>query len=282
MRTIIQYEDKHIIVAYKPAGLATQTARVGQADMVSELKNYLKGGFVGVVHRLDQPVEGLLVFAKTKPAAAALSRQLENGVLNKHYYAVVCGKPECERGELVDYLRKTADNRAEIVDVGRMVMENPEAETEWNVVAGQKTATERKEVVKRKAVTEQHAVAKQMDMGDAKLARLQYEVLVYSKQAGISLLDIHIETGRFHQIRAQMAHAGLPLLGDAKYGTSRSAELSREYNVRNVALCACELECMHPVTGKALHFTVEPQGTIFHCEDFGKRIQRTNITKIGI
>ena len=228
MRMVIQYEDKHIIVAYKPAGLATQTARVGQADMVSELKNYLKGGFVGVVHRLDQPVEGLLVFAKTKSAAAELSRQLEEGVLNKHYYAAVCGKPECERGELVDYLRKTADNRAGIVETERMAV----------------------------------------DLEGAKLAKLQYEVLAHSEQAGISLLDIHIDTGRFHQIRAQMANAGLPLLGDAKYGTPRSAELSREYNVRTVALCACELECVHPVTGEVLHFTVEPQGTIFHCEDF--------------
>ena len=232
MRTVIQYEDKHIIVAYKPAGLATQTARVGQADMVSELKNYLKGGFVGVIHRLDQPVEGLLVFAKTKSAAAALSRQLENGTLNKRYYAVVCGKPECERGELVDYLRKTADNRAEIVDAGRIVE----------------------------------------DLGGAKLAKLQYEVLACSEQAGISLLDIHIDTGRFHQIRAQMAHAGLPLLGDVKYGTPLSAELSRENNVRNVALCACELECVHPVTGEALHFTVEPQGKIFHYFEHGYSI----------
>lgn len=226
MRTVIQYEDKHIIVAYKPAGLATQTAKVGQADMVSELKNYLKGGYVGVVHRLDQPVEGLLVFAKTKAAAAALSRQLEEGILNKHYYAVVCGKPECERGELVDYLRKTSDNRAEIVDVN------------------------------------------QAGAADAKPARLQFEVLAQSEQADISLLGIHIDTGRFHQIRAQLAHAGHPLLGDIKYGTEVSSQLGRKYGVRNVALCACELECIHPVTGERLHFTVEPRGEIFHFFDW--------------
>lgn len=226
MRTVIQYEDEHIIIAYKPAGLATQTARVGQPDMVSELKNHLKGGYVGVVHRLDQPVEGLLVFAKTKPAAAALSGQLEKGVLNKHYCAVVCGKPECEQGELVDYLRKTSDNRTEIVDVD------------------------------------------QAEAADAKPARLQFEVLAQSEQADISLLGIHIDTGRFHQIRAQMAHAGHPLLGDIKYGTDLSSQISRKYGVRNVALCACELECVHPVTGELIHFIVEPQGETFHCFDW--------------
>lgn len=221
MHTVIRYEDEHIIVAYKPAGFATQTAKVGQADMVSELKNHLKGGYVGVVHRLDQPVEGLLVFAKSKAAAATLSSQLEKGILNKHYYAVVCGKPECGKGELMDYLRRTADNRAEIVDVT-----------------------------------------------DAKLAKLQFEVLAQSEQKGISLLNIHITTGRFHQIRAQMAHAGFPLLGDVKYGTDTSGKLSREYGVRNVALCAYELECMHPATGETIHFTVEPKGEIFHCFDW--------------
>lgn len=242
MHTVIRYEDEHIIVAYKPTGLATQTAKVGQADMVSELKNHLKGGYVGVVHRLDQPVEGLLVFAKSKTAAAALSSQLQKGILNKHYYAVVCGKPECGKGELVDYLRRTADNRAEIVDMERVDM------------TGAKPA----------GMTGD----KHVNVTDAKIAKLQFEVLAQSEQKGISLLDIHITTGRFHQIRAQMAHAGFPLLGDVKYGTDTSGQLSREYGVRNVALCAYELECVHPATGETLHFTVEPKGEIFHCFDW--------------
>lgn len=225
MNTVIQYEDRQIIVAYKPAGFAAQTARVGQADMVSELKNHLKGGYVGVVHRLDQPVEGLLVFAKSKSAAAALGRQLEKGILNKHYYAVVCGKPECVEGELENYLYKTADNRADIVD------------------------------------------AAQADLREAKPAKLQFEVLEESEEKEISLLKIHIDTGRFHQIRAQMAYAGFPLLGDAKYGTDISARLSRECGVRNVALCAYKLECLHPVSGEKLHFTARPMGEIFRCFD---------------
>ena len=74
MQKNIVYEDGSMIVVYKPAGIATQTARIGQGDMVSELKNYLSGKpegwgkgepYLGVVHRLDQPVSGILVFAKT-------------------------------------------------------------------------------------------------------------------------------------------------------------------------------------------------------------------------
>lgn len=231
MRTSIQYEDKDILVVYKPAGLATQTARVGQADVVSELKNYVKGGYVGVVHRLDQPVEGLLVFGKSKEAAAALTAQLSKGTLNKRYYAVICGQPDTPKGELVDYLIKTPDNRAVVTKPGQ----------------------------------------------DAKRAVLNYEILdgvpmepklnpennSSSRDVIISLADIHIETGRFHQIRAQMSHAGLPLLGDQKYGTEASIQVSRILNVRNVALCACELTLEHPKTHKKLNFQVKPQGIIF-------------------
>ena len=119
MKTEILYEDNSILVIRKPAGLAVQSAGIGQADVVSELKSHLaklpdagrpgpgKGEpYLGIVHRLDQPVEGLLVFAKDKKAAAALSKQLAEGALNKHYYAVLCGYPDCPEGDLVDYLRK--------------------------------------------------------------------------------------------------------------------------------------------------------------------------------
>jgi len=121
LRTKIIYEDAQVLVAYKPAGLATQTSKVGQADMVSELKNYLsavqkgKTPYLGVVHRLDQPVEGLLVFAKTKQTAASLTKQLAQGALNKQYYAVICGNPPTEEGELVDYLYKDAAGKAVVV-----------------------------------------------------------------------------------------------------------------------------------------------------------------------
>ncbi len=220
MRAGIEYEDSHIIVAYKPAGFAVQTAKVGQPDMVSELKNHIKSGYLGIVHRLDQPVEGLLVFAKTREAAAALTRQLGSGTLHKHYYAVVCGVPATERDELSDYLIRCPDRRAEVVP------------------------------------------AKQAQSQGAKQAVLRYRLL--EAQNGVcSLLDIHIDTGRFHQIRVQLSHAGLPILGDMKYGTEKSDQVSRELSVSSVALCACELAFLHPASGEKLCFRTVPRGAVF-------------------
>ena len=107
----ILHEDSDIIVCHKPAGIATQTAKVGQADMVSEITNYLaskegasgKSLHVSVVHRLDQPVEGILVFAKNKQAAADLSRQAAGKDMKKEYLALVCGKDMPRTGELTDF-----------------------------------------------------------------------------------------------------------------------------------------------------------------------------------
>ena len=222
MKTRIIYEDKHLLVCYKPAGLATQTAKVGQQDVVSELKNYLKQPYLGVIHRLDQPVEGLLVFAKEKQTAAALTARLADGTLNKQYYAVLCGKPDQTEGRLVDYLAKE--------------------ETTGN------------------------AVVVDQDFGSGKEARLSYRTLgdcVLSTGETLSLADIHIETGRFHQIRVQMSHAGYPLIGDSRYGNQESLAVSKALLCRNVALCAYHLSVKHPVSGKDLKFTVSPEGRIF-------------------
>ena len=115
MRTKIVHEDRDILVCHKPAGLAVESAAIGRMDMVSELKNYLKSPYLGVVHRLDQPVEGLLVFAKNPKVAGMLSKQLQQNTLHKEYYAVVCGKPDNEAGRLVDYLQK--DNKTRMAKV---------------------------------------------------------------------------------------------------------------------------------------------------------------------
>ncbi len=120
MKERILYEDKEIIVCHKPAGIATQTGQTRQKDMVSEIKNYLESNpYLGVVHRLDQPVEGILVFAKTPFAAKELSRQLTGNLLHKQYDAVVLGEGFSESRELVDYLKKKAEtNRSEITNMG--------------------------------------------------------------------------------------------------------------------------------------------------------------------
>lgn len=212
MRIKIIYEDNHIIIIHKPAGLATQTSHIGQQDVVSELKNHLKSPYLGIIHRLDQPVEGLLVFAKTKDAAAKLTKQLSAGTLNKQYYAVICGKPSEDEGRLVDYLIKEGNS-------GRIG---------------------------------------QPEEADAKKAVLQYRIMKEINK-DCSLADIYIETGRFHQIRLQLSHAGCPILGDLKYGSEVSIELSRKYGVKNVALYAYSIQLQHPMTGKKLEFSFQPE-----------------------
>lgn len=188
MEPDIIYEDRDLIVCHKPAGIATETKSVGQQDMVSLLKNYRaergEAPYLGVVHRLDQPVEGLLVFAKTQKAAANLSGQVKSRAIGKHYYAMAVGNSK-EGGSLVgkslrltDYL--LADKRANRSTV----------------------------------VPEGTPQAKQAVL----------DCRVIGQRGERVCFDIRLHTGRHHQIRVQMAHHGWPLLGDTKYGVSRGQE----------------------------------------------------------
>lgn len=224
----ILYEDKNIIVCCKKAGTAVQTARLGEPDMETALKNYLKSSYIGIVHRLDQPVEGILVFAKTKNAAAGLSRQSREQIMNKKYYAaVLLEKADAAKGEniLVNYLRK--ENKG---NISRVI--NP-------------------------------------DKGEGKRSELSYKIIKTMKilqpedEGGTALLRIQLKTGRHHQIRVQMAHAGMPILGDGKYGNEKSKAYSREKRIENIALCAYCLEFFHPVTGKKMIFHIMPSGKAF-------------------
>lgn len=244
MQTKILYEDNYIMVAHKPAGIAVQAGRVGQADVESELKNYLaaKGGvpaasgkpYLGIVHRLDQPVEGLLVFAKTPKAAAALNRQLAGDSFGKDYLAVVCGKPEPKKQVLTDYIKKEG---------GTAIICPLPATGGTAPLEPSKTGKP----------------------GIPKKAELSYEVLTTKsvEEEEISMLAVRLKTGRFHQIRAQLSHAGYPLLGDAKYGSEKSCRVSQNLQVRNVALCAVHLLFYHPVTGEKKEYTVSPGQPVF-------------------
>lgn len=233
----ILYEDQDIIVCHKPAGIATQTARVGQADMVSEVKNYLartrKVPYVGVVHRLDQPVEGILVFAGNKQAAAALGRQITENCMEKYYYAVVCGSGYQESGVLTDYLVK--DGRT---NISRIVP--PE-------VKGAK-----------KAVLEYEILS-----GRIPVAAFTEQNTSMAALAGIRLL-----TGRHHQIRVQMSSAGMSLFGDYKYGDAQTVELSEHLHVKEIALCAGRLSFTHPRTGRRMEYKIRPEGKIFQVQEF--------------
>lgn len=233
MKPRIIYQDNAIVVAYKPAGLATQTAKVGQPDMVSELKKILKVRYLGVVHRLDQPVEGLLVFALTQEVAAKLTKQLAGGTLNKQYYAAVSGKLSSPKGTLVDYLIKTKDNLAQVV-TGR-----------------EPSYPDAKKAVLHYKIVEEVQKPTRPEGGGALEEKAVPEMLQ------VGLADINIETGRFHQIRCQMAHAGMPLLGDLKYGKNTGI------NIRSVALCAYKLVFQHPTTGKRMSYEISPENPAF-------------------
>ncbi len=105
----IIYEDKYILIYNKPAGIAVQTGRITEVDLESEIRNYLArpgsgNPYLGLVHRLDQPVEGLVLFAKTGEAAALLSKMIGNDGIVKKYMAVVEGRPKTSEGELKDFI----------------------------------------------------------------------------------------------------------------------------------------------------------------------------------
>lgn len=113
MNPAILYEDKDIIVCIKPAGTPTQSSSIGTPDMVSILKNHIyksspqkQPPYLAVIHRLDQPVEGLLVFAKNPASAKNLNKQLTEYGFGKHYRAILTGTPPSPEGDLIDFLIK--------------------------------------------------------------------------------------------------------------------------------------------------------------------------------
>lgn len=119
IRDWILYEDQHIIVCQKAAGIAVQTARMSQMDMESALKNYLQSPYLAVIHRLDQPVRGVLVFGKTPLAAKKLNAQVMEHSLGKYYLAEVDGVIPDDTGTLEDYLLKDArTNTSKVVNKG--------------------------------------------------------------------------------------------------------------------------------------------------------------------
>lgn len=220
MIEIIQ-EDKDIIICRKPAGVPVQTAKFGQSDMVSRLKNYRAGKKevpeIYVVHRLDQPVEGVMVFAKNQKSAASLSKQIQQKSVDKYYCAVVEGVPEPLQGTLEDYLLR-------------------DGKSNTSKVVNQETKGAKRAVL---------------------YYRVLQEMIVEEQDKKRSLLEIRLETGRHHQIRVQMAHAGHPLVGDKKYNPNCAT------GYMPIGLCSIGLAFKHPITGKQLEFSIEPAGEAF-------------------
>lgn len=106
----ILYEDKHILCLEKPQGVPSQSDKTKDEDLMSQAMDYLKlkveKPYIGLIHRLDRPVGGVMVFAKNEFVNKELSKQVQLRQTNKEYLAVVCGKPEQDTAILVDYLKK--------------------------------------------------------------------------------------------------------------------------------------------------------------------------------
>lgn len=188
MKITVLYEDNHIIAVVKPAGVLTQGDSSGEKSLMDMVKEYLKekykkpgNVFLGLVHRLDKPVQGIVLFAKTSKGASRLSEQFRNHTIQKTYYAVVVGKPVEKQGTLKEKVKK--------------ISFFAEAFTE-------KSDKELLEEIKKATKT--------------RTAELSYEVTKSNDK--YSLLKIMPKTGRFHQIRVQMSQLGHPILGDKKYG----------------------------------------------------------------
>ena len=216
----ILYEDNHVIVVKKEPNIPSQADKTEDIDMLTIIKEYLKekynkpgNVYLGLVHRLDRPVGGVMVFAKTSKAASRLSNQVREKIFKKKYLAVVDGKFETSNGILEDYLYKDERN-----NISKVVNK---------------------------------------DKKNSKIAKLEYEVLTYNQVKDLSLVKIKLYTGRHHQIRVQLAHAGHSIFGDQKYGTRG--------NGKQIALWAYELTIQHPITKQELTFKCLPESNGTWC-----------------
>ncbi len=204
----VLYEDNHIIAVVKPAGVLSQGDKSGDVSLYDEVKTYLKekykkpgNVFLGLLHRLDRPASGIMLFAKTSKGAARLSEQFRNHTIVKTYEVLVSGKPKQDKGFLTNVLGKD---------------------------------------VKLKKAAE---------YADGAEANLSYELI--KSNGKYSLLRVHIETGKFHQIRAQLSLAGMPLVGDVKYGGETWMDKD------TLALCATGLEFETATDLKRVKLTID-------------------------
>ena len=199
----VLYEDNHVIAVFKPHGMLTQGDATGDESLFDWTKQYLKttyqkpgNVFLGLVHRIDRPVAGIVLFGKTSKGAARLSEQIRTHRMRKIYRAIVEGVVGQAQGSWRDFILKD-------------------------------------EVRNTVAVFERPT-------GGALEARLSYRVI--EKRSSTTVVEIELETGRPHQIRAQFAFHGYPLVGDSKYGARQT------YRPGCIALMAVRVE-WQAVTG---------------------------------
>lgn len=199
----ILFEDNHIIVVNKLPSQIVQGDKTGDTPLSDFVKAYIKEKynkagdvFLGVVHRLDRPVSGAVIFARTSKSLRRLNELIKTREIRKTYWAVVKNKPPQESDTLINFLRRDESRNK-------------------SFIANEKTR-------------------------NAQRASLSYAILATSDN--YYLLQIDLQTGRHHQIRAQLAGIGCPIKGDLKYGYPRSNPDG------SIHLHARKLDFIHPVT----------------------------------
>ena len=204
------YEDNHIIIVNKAAGEIVQGDKTGDRTLIDDVKDYIKEAyakpgnvFLGVVHRLDRPVSGLVLFARTSKALPRLNKMFAGSEVRKTYWAIVKDAPAKPSATLTHWLvRNEKQNKS---------------------------------------------YAYEREVPNSKKAVLDYTVI--GKSDNYTLLEVHLHTGRHHQIRCQLAAIGCAIKGDLKYGAKRSNPDG------SICLHSRKVEFEHPVSHKLISVT---------------------------
>lgn len=199
----ILYEDNHLLIINKKVGQLVQGDKTGDESLLESIKNFIKvrdnkpgNVFLGLVHRIDRPTSGMVIYAKTSKALTRLTQMVKNREIKKTYWAVVAKEMIAPSQRLVHYLKKNEKNNK--------------------------------------------AIVYPRPTDGAKEAILTYQTI--KALDNYLLLEIDLETGRHHQIRAQLSKIGASIKGDLKYGSPRSNPDG------GIHLHARRLEFIHPVT----------------------------------
>lgn len=212
MAVDVIYEDNHLIAVNKASGDIAQGDKTGDKPLPEKIKDwiakkYKKPGnvYLGVIHRLDRPTSGVLLFSKTSKALTRMNKMFKEHDVEKTYWAIVEKKPKVSKGSLVDYLKK-----------------NKKQNKSYPVKEG---------------------------TSEAKKAILNYQLIAESDR--YFLLEVELQTGRHHQIRAQLSNIGCIIKGDLKYGAKTSNKDG------SISLHARRVSFVHPVSGERVIVTAK-------------------------
>ncbi len=224
----VVYEDNHIIIVNKRCGEIVQGDKTGDTPLSELVKQYIKEKyhkpgevFLGVVHRLDRPVSGLVVFARTSKALTRMNKMFAEGQVHKTYWAIV----------------ETVPLLSPLEGMTRSASHSPQGETE-----GANSSLLTHWLVRNEQQNKSYAYEREVPR--SKKAMLRYRVLGQGDH--YRLVEVQLMTGRHHQIRCQLAAVGMPIRGDLKYGARRSNPDG------GISLHSRRVEFVHPVSGASI------------------------------